>query len=65
MVGSYGPKAEPHEFLTPVDEAPSGMLLRGTYKSVYYSFSYCDVSVVQTRHVATSSRRPAGIAVVK
>lgn len=31
MVGSYGPKAESHEYLTPFEEAPSGMLARGTY----------------------------------
>jgi len=32
MVGSYGPKAESHEYLTPVEEAPKGMLARGSYK---------------------------------
>jgi len=32
MVGSYGPKAEPHTYVTPVDEAPKGMLARGDYK---------------------------------
>nr|XP_022314736.1 rho GDP-dissociation inhibitor 1-like isoform X3 [Crassostrea virginica] len=31
MVGSYGPKETAHEYLTPVDEAPSGMLVRGSY----------------------------------
>lgn len=31
MVGSYGPKAEEHEFVSPVDEAPKGMMLRGHY----------------------------------
>ena len=31
MVGSYGPKAEPHEYLTPRLEAPKGMLARGHY----------------------------------
>ncbi|XP_048757816.1 rho GDP-dissociation inhibitor 1-like isoform X2 [Ostrea edulis] len=31
MVGSYGPKETAHEYLTPIDEAPSGMLVRGTY----------------------------------
>ncbi|XP_073351025.1 rho GDP-dissociation inhibitor 1-like [Pagrus major] len=31
MVGSYGPKAEEHEFLGPVDEAPKGMMSRGYY----------------------------------
>lgn len=31
MVGSYGPKAESHEYCTPVDEAPKGMLARGHY----------------------------------
>ncbi|KAL9957396.1 hypothetical protein ACROYT_G039028 [Oculina patagonica] len=33
MVGSYGPKAEPQEYLTPVEEAPKGMLARGHYTS--------------------------------
>lgn len=31
MVGSYGPRAEEYEFLTPMEEAPKGMLARGTY----------------------------------
>ena len=31
MVGSYGPKTEPHTFTTPPEDAPSGMLSRGTY----------------------------------
>uniref|UniRef100_A0A674I787 Rho GDP dissociation inhibitor gamma n=1 Tax=Terrapene triunguis TaxID=2587831 RepID=A0A674I787_9SAUR len=31
MMGSYGPRAEEYEFLTPPDEAPKGMLVRGTY----------------------------------
>lgn len=31
MVGSYGPRAEEHEFLSPVDEAPKGVLTRGHY----------------------------------
>ena len=32
MVGSYGPKTEPHNYVTPPDDAPSGMISRGTYK---------------------------------
>jgi len=32
MVGSYGPKAEAYNYLTPVDEAPKGMIARGKYK---------------------------------
>ncbi|XP_072259502.1 rho GDP-dissociation inhibitor 1 [Pyxicephalus adspersus] len=31
MVGSYGPRAEEYEFLTPIEEAPKGMLARGCY----------------------------------
>lgn len=31
MVGSYAPNKEVHSYLTPVEEAPSGMLARGTY----------------------------------
>lgn len=31
MVGSYGPRVEEYEFLTPLEEAPKGMLSRGTY----------------------------------
>lgn len=32
MVGSYGPRPEQeYEFVTPVEEAPKGMLARGTY----------------------------------
>jgi hypothetical protein len=32
MVGSYGPAGEPYTKKFPVEEAPSGMLARGTYK---------------------------------
>ena len=32
MVGSYGPKNEEQSYMTPVEEAPSGMLMRGAYK---------------------------------
>ncbi|KAI1896080.1 hypothetical protein AGOR_G00091120 [Albula goreensis] len=31
MVGSYRPQKEEHEFLTPLEEAPKGMVVRGTY----------------------------------
>ncbi|XP_041474609.1 rho GDP-dissociation inhibitor 1-like [Lytechinus variegatus] len=31
MVGSYGPKNDPHEYQTPVEDAPSGMISRGHY----------------------------------
>jgi Rho GDP-dissociation inhibitor len=31
MVGSYGPNLEMHSYTTPMDEAPSGMLARGSY----------------------------------
>ena len=31
MVGSYPPKTEPHVFQTKAEEAPSGMLLRGSF----------------------------------
>jgi len=31
MVGSYGPKAEAYEFLCPSDDAPKGMIARGSY----------------------------------
>lgn len=31
MVGSYGPKAESHTYLAPMDEAPKGMISRGSY----------------------------------
>jgi len=31
MVGSYGPKTELQSFTTPKEEAPAGMLARGTY----------------------------------
>ena len=32
MVGSYGPKAEVHSWQSPEEEAPRGILARGTYK---------------------------------
>ncbi|KAJ3277962.1 hypothetical protein HDU76_010099 [Blyttiomyces sp. JEL0837] len=31
MLGSYGPNAEPYEKKFPLEEAPSGMMLRGRY----------------------------------
>ncbi|KAM9211081.1 rho GDP-dissociation inhibitor 3 [Dugong dugon] len=31
MVGSYGPSTQEYEFVTPVEEAPQGVLARGTY----------------------------------
>ena len=31
MVGSYGPKTEAHNYSTPVDQAPSGLMSRGHY----------------------------------
>ena len=31
MVGSYPPKQEPYEKKLPAEEAPSGMMARGTY----------------------------------
>lgn len=31
MVGSYGPREEEYEFLTPKEEAPKGTLYRGSY----------------------------------
>ncbi|XP_067114970.1 rho GDP-dissociation inhibitor 1-like [Osmerus mordax] len=31
MVGSYGPRPDEYDFLTPLEEAPKGMLARGTY----------------------------------
>ncbi|CAI9557625.1 unnamed protein product [Staurois parvus] len=31
MVGSYGPRSEPYEFLTPQEDAPKGMIARGKY----------------------------------
>ncbi|XP_072276509.1 rho GDP-dissociation inhibitor 2 [Pyxicephalus adspersus] len=31
MVGSYGPRVEEYEFLTPLEEAPKGLISRGTY----------------------------------
>jgi len=31
MVGSYAPKEDAHSYMTPAEDAPSGMLKRGTY----------------------------------
>ncbi|XP_053561833.1 rho GDP-dissociation inhibitor 1 [Bombina bombina] len=31
MVGSYGPRVDEYEFLTPIEETPKGMLARGCY----------------------------------
>jgi len=43
MVGSYAPKAELYSTLTPVEDAPSGMIKRGTY-SVHSVFTDDDKS---------------------
>lgn len=32
MVGSYGPRVDEQEFLSPVQEAPSGLMSRGQYE---------------------------------
>ncbi|XP_029997884.1 rho GDP-dissociation inhibitor 3 [Sphaeramia orbicularis] len=32
MVGSYGPRVEEHEYVSPLDEAPKGILSRGCYQ---------------------------------
>jgi Rho GDP-dissociation inhibitor len=34
MVGSYGPKLEMYEYMTPLDEMPTGMMTRGKYKVI-------------------------------
>lgn len=31
MLGSFGPRVDAHEFTTPLDEAPKGMVTRGKY----------------------------------
>lgn len=31
MVGSYGPRPEEYEFMTPIEEAPKGLVARGNY----------------------------------
>ena len=31
MVGSYGPRPAEYDFLTTIEEAPKGMMARGTY----------------------------------
>jgi Rho GDP-dissociation inhibitor len=31
MVGSYAPKHEAYSYLTPTEDAPSGLIKRGTY----------------------------------
>ncbi|XP_077195345.1 rho GDP-dissociation inhibitor 2 [Paroedura picta] len=33
MVGSYGPRLEEYEFMTPLEEAPKGMVARGNYRN--------------------------------
>uniref|UniRef100_A0A670J147 Rho GDP dissociation inhibitor beta n=1 Tax=Podarcis muralis TaxID=64176 RepID=A0A670J147_PODMU len=33
MVGSYGPRPEEYEFITPLEEAPKGMMARGNYRN--------------------------------
>ncbi|XP_020382599.1 rho GDP-dissociation inhibitor 3 [Rhincodon typus] len=31
MVGSYGPRADEYEFISPIEEAPKGIMVRGMY----------------------------------
>uniref|UniRef100_A0A8D0N9H5 Rho GDP-dissociation inhibitor 1 n=2 Tax=Sus scrofa TaxID=9823 RepID=A0A8D0N9H5_PIG len=52
MVGSYGPRAEEYEFLTPMEEAPKGMLARGSY-SIKSRFTDDD----RTDHLSWESSR--------
>ncbi|XP_003221131.1 rho GDP-dissociation inhibitor 2 [Anolis carolinensis] len=33
MVGSYGPRPEEYEFMTPLEEAPKGLMARGNYRN--------------------------------
>ncbi|KAM4819892.1 rho GDP-dissociation inhibitor 3 [Thomomys bottae] len=44
MVGSYGPRAQEYEFVTPVEEAPRGALVRGPYvvKSLFTDDDWTD-----------------------
>ncbi|XP_029913733.1 rho GDP-dissociation inhibitor 1 isoform X2 [Myripristis murdjan] len=44
MVGSYGPRPQEYEFVTPLEEAPKGLLARGTYniKSKFTDDDKCD-----------------------
>lgn len=44
MVGSYPPKKEIQFYLTPAEEAPSGMVSRGTY-------SVCSVFTDDDKHI--------------
>nr|XP_046272179.1 rho GDP-dissociation inhibitor 3 isoform X2 [Scatophagus argus] len=44
MVGSYGPKAEEHEFISPPDLAPNGMMSRGQFE-IHSHFSDDDKNV--------------------
>ena len=39
MVGSYGPKMELYEYMTPFDDMPTGMLARGTIGSTVFTLS--------------------------
>ncbi|XP_059834630.1 rho GDP-dissociation inhibitor 3 isoform X1 [Hypanus sabinus] len=36
MVGSYGPREEEYEFISPVEEAPRGIMVRGMYTMKSY-----------------------------
>lgn len=44
MVGSYGPKEELYSYTTPVEEAPTGMMARGSY-SVKSTFTDDDKKI--------------------
>ena len=47
MVGSFGPKKDAQDFLTPPDTAPGGMLARGSY-TVKCKFTDDDKSDILT-----------------
>ncbi|KAI8487389.1 PREDICTED: rho GDP-dissociation inhibitor 1-like [Branchiostoma belcheri] len=44
MVGSYPPVKTPHSYMTPIEEAPSGMVARGHYK-VHSQFTDDDKNI--------------------
>jgi Rho GDP-dissociation inhibitor len=58
MLGSFGPQEKPHEVIIPRrewEEAPSGMMARGSYKATSTflgMWPHCEISIAQARDFA-------------
>uniref|UniRef100_A0A7N8WUP0 Rho GDP dissociation inhibitor (GDI) gamma n=1 Tax=Mastacembelus armatus TaxID=205130 RepID=A0A7N8WUP0_9TELE len=56
MVGSYGPKAEEQEFLSPLDEAPKGLMTRVPFLPLCVLILPCVEAFIQQQWTVSNSR---------